>query len=159
MCNGASSRGSLLWYRPTSEKWHTSMFRKPDMTAGYLVSLFHRCITALGKKRHQSYSSARRQSRIISGKVFTASLKKMEAMPRKIGSWEKARRAFLWRKFTFGVTDGACWGEPWQELCWGAGATPAHGPSGPGHEQCPSARAGNQQRSVISLSFLSSLVK
>lgn len=80
MCNGDSSRGSLLWYRPTSEKWHASMFRKPDMTAGCLVSLLHRCTTALGKKRHQSYSSARRQRRIVSGKVFTASLKK-EWMP------------------------------------------------------------------------------
>lgn len=93
MCNGASSRGTLLWYRPTSEKWHASTFRKPDMTAGYLVSLRHRCTTALGKKRHQSYSSARRQRKIILGKVFTASLekkkKKMEVMPRKIGPWEK----------------------------------------------------------------------
>lgn len=112
MCNGASSRGSLPWYRPTSEKWHASMFRKPDMTAGYIVSLLHRCTTALGKKRHQSYSSARRQRRIISGKVFTASVKKKEAMPRKAGCWEKPRRPFLWRKFTSGVTDGACWGKP-----------------------------------------------
>lgn len=165
MCNGASSRVTLLWYRPTSEKWHASTFRKPDMTAGYLVSLCHRCTTALGKKRHQSYSSARRQRKIISGKVFTASLekkkinKKMEAMPRKIGLWEKPRRAFLWRKFTSGVTDGACWGEPWQELYQGAEATPARGPSRPGHPQCPSARAGNQRCSVISLSSLSSLVK
>jgi len=52
------------------------MFKKADMTAGYLVSLLHRCTSALGKKRHQSYSSARRQSGIISGKVFTASVKK-----------------------------------------------------------------------------------
>lgn len=85
--------------------------------------------------------------------------KKMEAMPRKIGLWEKPRRAFLWRKFTSGVTDGACWGEPWQELYQGAEATPARGPSRPGHPQCPSARAGNQRCSVISLSSLSSLVK
>lgn len=99
MCSGTSSRGSLLWYRWTSEKWHASMFRKPDMTAGYLVSLLHRCTIALGKKRHQSSSSARRQRRIISGKVFTASLrKKMEAMPRKSVFWEKPRRAFSAKK-------------------------------------------------------------
>lgn len=90
MCNGASSRGSLLWYRPTSEKWHASMFRKPGMTAGYLVSLLHRCTTALGKKRHQSYSSARRQRRIISGKVFTASVKKNGSHAKKNWTLGKA---------------------------------------------------------------------
>lgn len=157
MCNGASSRGSLLWYRPTSEKWHASMFRKPGMTAGYLVSLLHRCTTALGKKRHQSYSSARRQRRIISGKVFTASVKKKwKPCQEKL---DFGKSPFLWRKLTSGVADGVCWGEPWQELCQGAVATPTHGLSGPGHPRCPSARAGNQWCSVISLSFLSSPVK
>lgn len=83
----------------------------------------------------------------------------MEAMLRKTGCWENPRRASVWRKFSSGVTDGKCWGEPWQELCWGAGATPTQGPNGPGHPRYPSARVSNQWCSVISLSFLSSPVK
>lgn len=84
------------------------MFRKPDMTAGYLVSLLHRCTIALGKKRHQSYSSARRQRRIISGKVFTASLKKKKwkQCQEKVHSGKSPEEPFLLRKVH-------CQGLPW----------------------------------------------
>lgn len=108
MCSGASSRGSLLWYRWTSEKWHASMFRKPDMTAGYLVSLLHRCTIALGKKRHQSYSSARRQRRIISGKVFTVSLEK-----KKNGSRAKQKCILGKAQKSLFCGEGSVPGLPW----------------------------------------------
>jgi len=83
------------------------MFRKAETTAGYLVSLLHRCTTALGDKRHQSYSSARRQRRIISGKVFTASLKKNGSYAKKNWVLGKAQKSFS-VKFTSRVTDSAC---------------------------------------------------
>ena len=159
MCNGASSRGSLLWYRPTSEKWHACLFRKPDMTAGYLVSLLHRCTTTLGKKRHQSYSSDRRQRRIISEKVFTVSLKKkLKPYQEKLLPRKSPEEPFCEESSPPGLLMVFA-EESWQELCQGARATPSHGLCRPGHPQWPSARAGNQQCSVISLSFLSSLVK
>lgn len=159
MCNGASSRGSLLWYRPTSEKWHATVFRKPDMTAGYLVSLLHRCTTALGKKRHQSYSSARRQRRIISRKVFTASLKKLGTYAKKkwiMGTAQKSLsvkkihlQAYQWclqsRALAGAVLGNQEHHNPWTKR--------------PGHPKCPSTRGGNQHCWAISLSFLSSPVK
>lgn len=157
MCSGASSRGSLLWYRWTSEKWHASMFRKPDMTAGYLVSLLHRCTIALGKKRHQSYSSARRQRRIISGKVFTASLKKKNGSRAKkkciLGKAQKS--LFLQRKFTARVCSGA-----WAGAVPGSQGWPSQGAERAGSPpQRPSASAGNQRRSETSLPFPSPPVK
>lgn len=81
--------------------------------------------------------------------------KKMEAVPRKSAFWEKPRRAFSAKKSSlpgFALVPG-------QELCQGAKATPARGPSEPGHPQRPSASAGNQRCSVISLSFLSPPLK
>lgn len=146
MCSGASSRGSLLWYRWTSEKWHASMFRKPDMTAGYLVSLLHRCTIALGKKRHQSSTPARRQRRIISGKVFTASLrKKWKPCQEKMYSGKSPEEPFLQRKFSAGVCCCAgSQGHPGQSAEW-ARSSPAP--------------FSNQRGSVISSSFLSPPLK
>lgn len=125
------------------------------MTAGYLVSLLHRCTIALGKKRHQSNSSARRQRRIISGEVFTAFLKKNGSHAKKNCILGKAQKSLFCGESSqpgFAMVPG-------QEPCRGARATPAHGLSEPGHPERPSARAGNQRGSVISLSFLSPPVK
>lgn len=121
------------------------------MTAGYLVSLLHRCTSALGKERHQSYSSARRQSGIISGKVFTASVKnkKWKACQEKNWMLGKEQQSLSVKKFLF------------QDYWWGLLGRALQEVGSRGHSSpqtkwtSPSATAGDQWCTVISLSFFS----
>lgn len=130
------------------------------MTAGYLVSLLHRCTIALGKKRHQSYSSARRQRRIISGKVFTASLKKKNGSHAKkkciLGKAQKS--LFLQRKFTARVCGGAWAGAVPGSQGWpGQGAERAGLPPAPFSERRQSAALRNLITIPLSSGYTNSL--